>query len=73
MEKLLEFLPLLLPLILIQLGLLAYTLYHILTHKTYRMGNRTLWLCIALILCNYIGPILYFVLGRENPNERSGN
>ena len=70
MEKLLEFLPLLLPLFAIQLGLLGYALYHILTHKTYRMGSRTVWICTVLILSNYIGPILYFVLGRENPNER---
>jgi len=58
-----QFLPFLIPLIVIQLGLLVASLIHILTHKTYRMGNRLLWVVIC-VLINTIGPILYFILGR---------
>ena len=44
MDKLMEFLPFLIPLAVAQFALLGYTLCHILTHKNYKRGNRTLWL-----------------------------
>lgn len=65
MEQLMEFLPFLIPLIIVQFGLLGYTLYHILTHENYKRGNRTLWLIVAIVLMNFVGPILYFLLGKE--------
>lgn len=65
MEQLMEFLPFLIPLAIVEFGLLAYTLYHILTHKNYKRGNRTLWLIVAIVLMNFVGPILYFLLGKE--------
>ena len=61
-----EFLPFLIPLVIAQFALLGYTLYHILTHKTYKCGNRTTWLVITLIFMNFVGPILYFLLGKED-------
>ena len=61
-----EFLPFLIPIIVLELGLLCYTLWHILTHNTYKRGNRALWLIVTLVGMNYIGPILYFILGKED-------
>ena len=66
MDKLLEFLPFLIPLVIAELALLAYTIYHILTHKTYKRGDRTLWLIVSIIGMEFIGPILYFTLGKED-------
>lgn len=66
MSEIIEYLPFLIPLIIIQFTLLIYTLYHILTHQHYKRGNRTIWLVIAIICMNYIGPILYFLLGKED-------
>ena len=66
MDELLEFLPFLLPLVLVQLALLAFSLYHVLTHKEYKRGNRVLWLVIVLVLSNFVGPILYFALGKKD-------
>ncbi len=66
MDKITEFLPFLIPLVVVQFGLLAYTLYHIFTHKTYKRGNRTVWLVVTLVLMNFVGPILYFLLGKED-------
>lgn len=66
MNKMIEFLPFLLPLVIAELALLAYTLYHILTHKRYKRGNRTLWLVIAIAGMQFIGPVLYFLFGRED-------
>ena len=65
MEQIIEFLPFIIPLVIAQFGLMAYAVYHILTHKTYKIGNRAIWLVVS-ILINFIGPILYFVLGRED-------
>ena len=66
MENINELLPFLIPLIIAQFALLGYTLHHILTHKTYKRGNRALWLVISLVLSGFVGPILYFLLGKED-------
>ena len=66
MDKLLEFLPFLIPLVIAQFALLGYTLYHILTHNTYKRGTRPVWLVITLVFMNYVGPILYFIFGKED-------
>lgn len=60
-----EMLPFLIPLIVVEFVLLGYTLWHILTHKNYKRGNRSMWLMIAIIGMQFIGPILYFMLGKE--------
>ena len=65
MDKIMEFLPFLIPLIIAEFALLGYTLYHILTHKSYKRGNRTMWLVVVIIGMEFIGPILYFLLGKE--------
>ena len=66
MNEIMEFLPFLIPLVIVQFALLGYTLYHILTHKSYKCGNRAIWLIITLIFMNFVGPILYFLLGKED-------
>ena len=66
MTELMQFLPFLIPLVILQFALLGYTLYHILTHDHYKRGNRALWLVVTLVLMNYVGPILYFLLGKED-------
>lgn len=61
-----EFLPLLLPLIAAQFALLGYTVHHILTHDRYKRGSRGVWLAVVLVLMNFVGPILYLLLGKED-------
>jgi hypothetical protein len=65
MNEIMEMLPFIIPLALAQYGLMAYAVIHILTHQNYKRGSRALWLIVS-ILVNFIGPILYFVLGRED-------
>ena len=65
MDELMEFLPFLIPLVIIELSLFGYTLYHILTHNNYKRGNRALWLVLTIVFMNFVGPILYFILGKE--------
>ena len=59
-----DYLPLLIPLILVQFGLMAYALVHILKHDHYKTGNRILWIVVSCVF-SIIGPILYIVLGKE--------
>lgn len=66
MEEIMEYLPFLLPLIIVEFALLGYTLYHILKHRHYKRGNRTLWLIIVIVGMNFVGPVLYFLLGKED-------
>lgn len=66
MNDISQILPFLIPLVIVEMGLLAFTLYHIFTHKTYKRGNRALWVAIAIIGMQFWGPILYFVLGKED-------
>lgn len=66
MDQLKEFLPFLIPLLIAELALFGYTLHHILTHRTYKHGSRALWLVITIVLMNFVGPILYFLLGKED-------
>lgn len=60
-----ELLPFLIPLVIVQAILLIVTIRHILTHKTYKRGSRRLWLVVVIVGMQFWGPILYFLLGRE--------
>jgi hypothetical protein len=62
MEILQEYLLFLIPLAVIQVGLLVASLVHIFRHKTYARGNRLLWVLLSFIAI--IGPVLYFTLGK---------
>ena len=66
MENITEYLPFLIPLVIAQFVLLGVTLRHILTHNTYRRGTLAMWLVIVIAGMEFIGPILYFVFGRED-------
>ena len=66
MNTIAEILPFLIPLMIVEFALLGYTLWHILTHSHYKRGNRTLWIIVAMIGMNFIGPMLYFILGKED-------
>lgn len=66
MNEITEILPFLIPLVVVEFGLLGYTIWHIFTHKTYKRGNRALWLIIAIVGMQFWGPILYFILGKED-------
>lgn len=61
-----EMLPFLIPLIIVEFALLGYTLWHVLTHRNYKRGSRTLWLIVVIVGMEFIGPILYFLIGKED-------
>ncbi len=61
-----EILPFLIPLVIAELALLVYTIHHILTHPHYKRGNKVLWLVVSIVGMQFWGPILYFLLGKED-------
>ncbi len=59
-----EYLPVIIPLILLQTGLTIFTLIHVIRHNKYRIGNQTIWIVASFFA--FIGPILYFCIGRND-------
>lgn len=62
-RQVMQYIPLLIPLVMIQYGLAITAIVHMVRHKKFRFGNLPLWIIICLFV-NMIGPILYFTLGR---------
>ncbi|MCL2094739.1 PLD nuclease N-terminal domain-containing protein [Candidatus Saccharibacteria bacterium] len=65
MDIIRTYLAIVIPLAIIQIGLMVAALIHIFRHKKYRHGSRLMWVLVVIFI-NTIGPILYFVLGRED-------
>jgi hypothetical protein len=63
MNDIMEYVPLLAPLLAIQLVLVVVALLDLRKQPRTR-GPRWLWVLVILFV-NTIGPILYFVIGRE--------
>ena len=61
-----EMLPFFIPLAIVELVLLFYTLWHIFTHSHYKRGTRLMWCIIAIVGMQFIVPVLYFVFGKED-------
>jgi hypothetical protein len=61
-----SFFAILVPILVIQFGLLIWALYD-LTRPTRRVkgDNKIVW-ALIIIFVNLIGPILYFLVGRED-------
>ncbi len=58
-----ELLPLLIPIILIQLGLMIYCLVDVIRREETN-GPKVLWV-LLIIFVDFIGPVAYLVIGRK--------
>lgn len=63
MQELTPYIPLLIPLIILQLVLTAAALYDIFRNKRTK-GPLWVWVLVVIFVTT-IGPIIYFVAGRE--------
>ena len=63
MSNLSEYLPFIIPLAIIEIALAVTALIHVLKHPNYRFGNKVMWIIVVLIF-EFIGPIVYFTIGR---------
>ncbi len=64
MDKLRELIPFLIPIVLLQLGLMLFALVDLIRRERTK-GPKWVW-ALVIILVNLIGPILYFIIGRED-------
>ena len=63
MNEVVEMLPLLLPVLVLQLILMATALVSCLKQQETN-GPKWLWI-VVIVFLNIVGPILYFVMGRK--------
>ena len=63
MNDILQYLPFLIPVLLIELALALTALIHVLRHPHYKFGNKVLWIVVVLLF-QIVGPIVYFLVGR---------
>ena len=63
MDQIMRLLPLLIPLFLVQLGLMIAGIIDLVKREKTK-GPKWMWVLIVVFV-NIIGPIIYFVVGRE--------
>jgi hypothetical protein len=63
METIRDYLPFLIPVIVLQLGLMIFALVDLIRREKTR-GPKWLW-AILIVLGELLGPILYLLIGRE--------
>lgn len=62
-ETISDMLPYLIPLLILELGLLIFALVDLLNRQEVR-GDKLLWV-VLIVFIGIIGPIIYFVFGRQ--------
>jgi hypothetical protein len=61
--QLMKYIPLLVPVVLIEFGLMITALVDLIRRPQTR-GPKWVWV-LVIVLINFIGPIIYFVAGRR--------
>jgi hypothetical protein len=64
LETLRQWWPLLIPILIIDLGLIAVALWDLYKRERVKGGNKWVWLAVILLISTF-GPIIYLVVGRE--------
>lgn len=64
LQQLTKLIPLLIPLIIIEIALMIIALWDLIKREQTR-GPKWLWVLVILFL-NFIGPIIYLVVGRQD-------
>lgn len=70
MDQLKEFLPVIIPLVIIQFGLMIFAVLDVLKRPKTKNLSQVIWLLIVVFV-SMAGPILYFVIGRGELDEDS--
>ncbi len=68
-----QILPFLIPLALLQFGLLVWGLIDVVKREHVTGGNKVVWILI-IVLVGILGPLIYFIFGRkEGPVEEENS
>ncbi len=65
MDELQRYIPLIAPLLIIEIVLLAVALVDLIRREQVKYFPKWLW-AVIIILINLIGPIAYLIIGRED-------
>jgi len=65
-----EILPFLIPLVILEFGLMIFALIDLLRRKAVRGGNKIIW-AVVIVLFQIFGPIIYLVIGRKETVDDS--
>jgi len=57
-------LPFLIPLFLLEIGLLVFALLDVIKRRRVRGNNKIIWI-LVIVLVEIIGPIIYLAIGRQ--------
>ena len=63
LDKIKELIPLLIPIILLQFGLMVAALIDVIKREKTK-GPKWVWI-VVIVLVNLFGPIIYFIAGRD--------
>jgi hypothetical protein len=64
MEELRSYIPLLIPLVVIELTLLLIAIVDLIRREQVRYFPKWVW-ALIIVLLNFIGPIAYLIVGRD--------
>jgi hypothetical protein len=64
LKTIMGMLPFLIPLFLLEIGLLVFALLDVIKRKRVRGNNKIIWILI-IVLVEIIGPIIYLAIGRQ--------
>jgi hypothetical protein len=59
-----DMLPFLIPLIVVEFGLLIIALVDLLKREYYKTDTKIVW-AIVIVIFGIIGPVIYFIFGRK--------
>lgn len=65
MQNLTEYLPILIPLFILQLILLVTAIIHLVKNDRLTQQNKIIW-ALVIVFVNIIGPIIYLIFGRKD-------
>ncbi|WP_161879152.1 PLD nuclease N-terminal domain-containing protein [Alkalibacterium sp. MB6] len=60
-----DYLPIIIPLLILQLILLVTAIVHLVRNDRLDQANKIIW-ALVIVFVNIIGPILYLVFGRKD-------
>ena len=63
LDKIKELIPLLIPIIILQVGLMVAALIDVIKREKTK-GPKWVWI-VVIVLVNLFGPIIYFIAGRD--------
>ena len=65
LSEIISFLPIIIPLLVLQLILLVITTIHLVKNDRLDQTHKLIWV-LVIVFINIIGPILYLIFGRKD-------